>query len=162
MDPEQVLVTVAEVAVTLSALSGIAGVLGPRVGDSAFDQRTRILLRDVAGVGLVAALLALLPLLFDSASQAESLKWRIFSGIAAVFWVVAFMQAVPRLTRLAPFQSAVRWVGPAATLVGMLLFSWNVLSPDSASPNRYAGGLIGLLVVSGSNFVLAVFDPTVD
>ena len=38
-----------------------------------------------------------------------------------------------------------------------VLYGWNVLAPASVSPRRYAGALICLLVVVGSNFILAVF-----
>jgi hypothetical protein len=157
LDPGEVLTSLAEVAVTLAALSGVAGVLGTVDPDSPSDEMRRILLRDVALLGLVAALFAMLPLLLGAEADAEGLVWRLLSAALGAGWVVLFLRVVPKLARLNQARSKVFWVGPAATLVGLSLFSWNVVVPDSFSPNRYAGGLVCLLVVSGGAFLIAVF-----
>ena len=145
--------------VTLAALSGVAGVLGTVGRDSPPSETRRILLRDVAGLGMAAALFAVLPLLLGAEADPEGPVWRLLSAAIGVGWVVLFLRVVPKLARLNPARSNIVWVGPAATLIGLTLFSWNVVVPDSFSPNRYAGGLVCLLVVSGVAFLIAVFSP---
>jgi hypothetical protein len=158
VEHEQLLSTISQVAITLAALSGVAGVLGTRTGGSPLDEATRVLLRDVAAIGLVATLLSLLPPLFER-TPAEGFVWRLLSGLAAAYWVLALRHAVPRLVGLlSRRRSNFFLTGPAATLVGLFLFSWNVIAPDSASPNRYVGALLCLLCVAGTNFIIAVFQ----
>jgi hypothetical protein len=156
MNHELVLVTLAQVSVTLAALSGVAGVFRPQYSDSSKSEGARILLRDVALISLVVGLLAIIPLIVDRDHSHNA--WRWLSGIAILYWVIAFIQTVPKLRRMFSAPKAIGVVGPSSTVVGLLLFLLNVIAPGVLSPNRFAGGLLCLLVVAGSNFVLAVFD----
>ena len=109
-------------------------------------------------VGLVVALLSFLPLLFGADPRVGAVAWRWLSGIAVGYWLLHGAVATMKLQRLS-VSSRRRWVAGVATLLGLVLFSWNVISPDQHSPTRYIGGLLCLLAVAGSNFVVAVFAP---
>ena len=106
-------------------------------------------------MGLVAAFLSFLPPLFGADSGPSAPAWRWLSGIAVAYWVPSSLHATRKLGRSVDIWS--RWVAVVATVVGLVLFAWNVISPDQHSPNRYIGGLLCLLAVAGSNFVVAVY-----
>ena len=159
MDATPLLTTVTQVAVTLATLSGVAGVLGPRSG-SALDEATRVLLRDVAGVGLGVALFSFLPLVFVQATSDDELTWRIFSGIAATYWITTAVLAARTMRSLRLMEqgtSKLVLLAPASTLVGVTLYAWNVLAPSSMSVSRYLGALTCHVAVAGILFVVAVF-----
>ena len=153
--PEELLPIFADISVTLAALSGVAGVIGT-VGDARdVDLRARrVLLRDVAINGLVAALLSLVPLLFEDA-------WRVASAAAALFWLGIFLVS-SRQIRLLERRLRRVWIAPVITALGLALFAWNVVAPDAASPMRYAAGVLCLLGIAGLCFVFAVFVSAPD
>lgn len=151
MNPTQLLPTVAEISVTLATLSGVAGVLGPRSTEASPELEARwVLLRDVAITGFGAALLALLPLLFEK-------SWRPLSGVAAFFWVAIFLFSTRQLALLHPSNLKYAWIGPLITLLGLTLFIANVVAPGRDSPKRYTAALLCMLTIAGILFIFAVF-----
>jgi hypothetical protein len=150
MVSDELLSTVAEISVTLAALSGVTGVLGERGGAPRGPEATRVLLRDVAILGMVAALLAILPLLFGGA-------WRALSAAAAVYWGCAFAYSARQLRLRHHPEVAMTWVGSFVTLIGLGLLVWNVLLPGDGSPVRYTAALLCQLGVAGMAFIYAVF-----
>jgi hypothetical protein len=147
MRPEELLPTIAEIAVTLATLSGVAGVIGPRQSGS---EPSRILLRDVAVIGLVAALFSLLPLLLED-------RWRLLSILAGLVWLTGFLHSARQMQFYRGAERRVVWTGPLVTLVGLTLFGWNALFPDADSPLRYTGGVLCQLGIAGLAFVYVVF-----
>jgi hypothetical protein len=154
MSPEKILPTVAEIAVTLATLSGVAGVLARRAPGTpqGFDA-SRVLLRDVAVSGMFAALFALLPLLLEG-------SWRALSGVAAFVWLGAFAMSARQLRRYEFPDRVQAWAGPLITLLGMILFGWNVVAPDAASPVRYTAGVLCQLGIAGFAFIHVVFTSS--
>jgi len=150
MIPDTLLPTIAQVSVTLAALSGVAGVIRPTGAETHEPVSARFFLREVAILGLAATLLSLLPLVFDD-------SWRVLSAVGAGFWVAMFIFGARRLQlqQLSLLRRA--WPGPAITLVGLALFIWNIVVPSEQSPMRYAAGVLCLLTISAMCFVFALF-----
>lgn len=61
MEHEDLLLTLSEIAVTLAALSGVAGILGARSGETRIAAVEILLLRNVAFIGMVVAAFADVP-----------------------------------------------------------------------------------------------------
>ena len=156
MNPNELLPIVAQISVTLAALSGVAGVIAPASSESIEDQEfRRPLLRDVAINGLFAMMLSLLPFLLED-------NWRLFSTLAAIIWATGFFFVARELRLMEPARLKRTWIGPLITLVGLTLFIWNVVAPDAGSPTRYAAAVLCLLAIASLNFIFAVFVRTLD
>jgi len=154
MQQEDLLMTLAEVAVTLAALSGVAGVLGgrsPGLGRA-------LLLRNVALIGMGTGLFAVLPLLFRGTDVPASSVWRGCSALAGLVWFIAFLVHYPSLKRgLIPVDWAF-WLSLAISINGIGALGWNVASAGPLSSQRYVAALLLWLSIAGLNFVVSVFS----
>ena len=159
MNFELVLATLAQVSVTLAALSGVAGVLGPRLSGVNISEGTQILLRDVAVLSLFVGFLSVLTLIVGHVDSVIVL--RLLSGIAIILWTGALFFSWPKIRHLFKTRSPTHFVGWTSTLVGMSLLLLNVFAPSTWSASRFAGGLLCMLIIAGSNFLIAVFDTDV-
>jgi len=162
VEQEDLLLTLAQIAVTLTALSGVAGILRPRSGEARMTPIEILLLRNVALIGLVVAAFALLPLTFRGSAFSHLAIWRACSALAVACWIAAYgiflRQALAPL-RSGGFSVQVFSLGLAFNVIGIALLAWNLVSPDSASAQRYALGLLCALALAGINFIVTALRP---
>jgi hypothetical protein len=161
MDPREVLLTLAQVGVTLAALSGVAGIIESRRTDLPQHAISIRLLRDVALLGMLAALFAILPPVFvqDAAMNGTGV-WRSLSAIGAIVWVAgygAFLYDALKAVRAGSFSWLDILFGLVPTLFGLGLLGSNVFDPSAASPQRYMLAMICVLAIAGLNFLAGAF-----
>ena len=156
MSIPDLLLTLAEMGVTLAALSAVAGVIGPRRADGRPGLSIR-LLRDVAILGMQAGFFAVLPLIFLGNGPAV---WRWCSAAALVLWVAlyaTFLRDALGPVREGAYSLVEFGSGLAITLLGFGLLASNVFWPSGASTRRYVLALVCMLVLAGGAFVLGAF-----
>lgn len=162
MEHEDVLLTLGEIAVTLAALSGVAGVLGARSGQSQLSGFESLLLRNVALIGMAVAAFALVPLAFRGSTIGASSALRVCSALAACSWLGGYVFSFRRA--LAAQRSGELSVGAFALgfvfhVTAVTLLAWNVVAPDPGSPRRYVLALMCALAIAGINFMVTVLRP---
>ena len=161
MSPYEVLLTLAEVGATLAALSAVAGVIESRRDDAQQNFISTRLLRDVAVLGMSAALFAILPPIFDhNTVPSEIGTLRYCSGAGLILWVcgyVMFLREARKAVRAAAFSRLDTLVGFVITLFGFGLLASNVINPSAASLWRYPLAIVCSLVLAGLNFLAGVF-----
>jgi hypothetical protein len=163
VDHRDLLLTLAQIGITLAALSGLAGIVGARRVESPREQLSIRLLRDVATVGMMATLFALLPLALDDGSATV---WRWSSAAAAVSWIALlaeFARSGGALIRASEPVWKVAWpwlAGPLITLFGTALLTYNAIAPSVSSPQRYALAVLCMLVIAALNFLAGAFAVT--
>jgi hypothetical protein len=161
---EDILLTLAEIAITLAALSGVAGILGARSSQTKVAAFEILLLRNVALIGMAVAVFGILPLTFRGSAINDVVSLRLCSALVVVCWLVGYglflRRAVPAL-RSGEFAAGVFLVGLAFNVVGAALMLWNVASPSSASAQRYVLALMCALALAGINFIITALrlDP---
>jgi len=154
---EDLLMTLAEVAVTLAALSGVAGIVGSRWQDQGLARS--LLLRNVALIGMATALFALLPLVFRGSDVPTSTVWRGCSSLAGLVWFIGYLVHYPSLKRDPTLVDWAFWLALLVSFAGIGAFAWNTFGPSSLSPHRYVLALLLWLSIAGLNFVVSVFSP---
>jgi hypothetical protein len=162
LEQEDVLLTLGEIAVTLAALSGVAGILAARPGDTQLSAFKILLLRNVALIGMIVAALALLPLTFRGSAISSLSALRICSTLAMCCWLGGEALFFPRgraAVRSGEISASAFGLGFALNAVAILLFAYNVLAPTPSSPRRYVLGLMCALAIAGINFLVAVLNP---
>jgi len=161
MSPYEVLLTLAEVGATLAALSAVAGVIESSRNDAQQNPISTRLLRDVAVLGMSAALFAILPPIFDHGTVPNKIgTLRYCSTVALILWVsgyVAFVRQALKAVRAAAFSRLDILVGFVITLFGLGLLASNVVKPSAASFWRYPLAIVCALVLAGLNFLAGVF-----
>jgi hypothetical protein len=162
LEHEDVLLTLGEIAVTLAALSGVAGVLGTRSGQTQLSDFEILLLRNVALIGLAVAAFALLPLTYRGSTIGAFQALRACSALAACSWLGGYAATCRRVftalrSRELSVGTFVLGLGLNATAV--LLLAWNVVAPDPGSPRRYVMALMSVLAIAGINFIVTVLRP---
>ena len=155
---EELLMSLAEIAVTIAALSAVAGAIGKQKEGGPHSRLK--LLRDVALIGLSVALFAILPLLAQEAGAEKYLIWRWFSGLPVLVWISAYLIYTVKLIKDKARINWVFWLGFVLLLVGNGLFITNAIIVKEPSPVLYLGGLISFLSVACLNFIEAVFKIT--
>jgi len=159
---EDVLLTLGEIAVTLAALSGVAGVLAARSGQTHLSAFKVLLLRNVALIGMVAAAFAILPLSFRGSAISNPSAFRLCSALAMCSWLggetLFFRRGLVAL-RSREISATEFWLGFALNATAVTLFAWNTFLPDSTSANRYVLALMCALAIAGINFIVAVLRP---
>lgn len=145
---QDLLLTLAEISVTIAALSAVAGVV-QREGLTAVASG---LLRDVAIIGMLVALFALLPLIFWNEGPNVL---RICSAGAAILWLIGYAFYLRGVFRDRSQISAAFWIGMIITLLGVGLFAFCALS--SVNMTYYTLALLAWLAIAGLNFVASVF-----
>jgi hypothetical protein len=159
---EDILLTLGEIAVTLAALSGVAGVLGSRSGQTPLSDLEILLLRNVALIGMGVAAFALLPLPFRGSPSEASSALRVCSAVAALFWLGGYVLTLRRVLTALRSRELSRGtfvLGLAFNATAVLLLAWNVLTPTQESPRRYVLALMSLLAIAGINFTITVLRP---
>lgn len=157
MAHEDLLLTLAEIAVTLAALSGVAGILRVRPGETQMAPFEIHLLRNVALIGMVVAAFSLLPLTFRGSALGEGAAWRLCSALALAYWSAAyglFLRRAAAPLRSGEFSPGIFSLGLALNVVGATLFGWNALAPGPGSPQRYVLALMCALGLAGINFII--------
>lgn len=160
MDSHELLLTLAEVAVTLAALSAVAGVIESRRAEAQHSRISIRLLRDVAVLGMLAALFAVVPLVFDRDPNNSPQVWRWCSAAALAIWIanyVSFFREAVRAVRTETFSWSGILLGLAITFLGFGLLAYNVLVPSDAAPQRYTLAIVCLLVLAGLDFLAGAF-----
>jgi hypothetical protein len=159
---EDLLLTLAEIAITLAALSGVAGILGARPGDTQISTFERLLLRNVALIGMVVTGFSLVPLTFRGSGVADVTVWRLCSALALACWLAGyalFLRRAGAPLRSGAFPLRVFSLGLALNLAGVVLLGWNVLAPGADAARRYALALMCALALAGINFVITALRP---
>jgi len=163
LEHENLLLTLAQIAVTLAALSGVAGMLGARSGGTRIAAFELLLLRNVALIGMTVAVFATLPVTFQGSEIRPFAAWRLCSGLASSCWLVGyglfFRRAVTPL-RSGEFAPRVFLLGLAFNVAGVVLLAWNVVAPSPSSAQRYVLALMCALALAGINFVITVLRPS--
>jgi len=161
MSPDDVLLSLAQVGVTLAALSGVAGILESRRNDPRQDPISIRLLRDVALLGMLAALFAVLPpVLHQDAAMNGAGPWRFFSATGVILWVplyATFLRDARKAVRSATFSWLDILLGFAIQLIGLGLLISNVVAPSAASSVRYTLAIVTVLVLAGLSFLEGAF-----
>jgi len=159
---EDVLLTLGEIAVTLAALSGVAGVLAARPGQAQFSAFKVLLLRNVALIGMVVAVFAILPLAFRGSPISNPSAFRLCSALAMCSWLggeaLFFRRGLAGL-RSREISASEFWLGFTLNATAVTLLAWNALAPNPTSPHRYVLALMCVLAVAGINFIVAVLRP---
>lgn len=162
MEHKDVLLTLGQIAVTLAALSGVAGVLAARPGQTELSAFKILLLRNVALIGMIVTVFSLLPLAFQGPAVTISGAFRICSVLALLCWLVGNVFFLPRVrTALSAGEISLSALGLAFVLntTAVILFAWNIVVSTTSSPQRYVLGLMCVLSIAGINFIAAVLTP---
>ena len=162
MEYEDVLLTLGQIAVTLAALSGVAGVLAARPGQTELSAFKIVLLRNVALIGMIVTVFALLPLTFQGSEISSSSAIRLCSVLALFCGLGGYAFFLPRgRAALRSGEISAGWfgLGFALNAAAVFLFAWNAVAPTPSSPQRYVLGLVCALSIAGINFIVAVLTP---
>ncbi len=151
---QELLLTLAEISVTVAALSAVAGV----VRHEALSGVSSGLLRDVAVIGMFVALFALLPLIFWN--EASMFSFRICAAGAAFTWLVGYVQylrgALTDPERVTP----AFWIGMLITVLGLALLGFCFFCEDEHTVSSYLLAMLAWLAIAGLNFVTSVFSDS--
>jgi hypothetical protein len=156
---EDVLLTLGEIAVTLAALSGVAGVLGTRSNQTRLSDFEILLLRNVALIGMAVAAFALLPLPFRGSPIEALSALRVCSALAACCWLGGYTFTFRRIftaLRSRELSLGTFLLGLTFHATAVLLLAWNVVAPTEGSPRRYVLALMSVLAIAGINFTVTV------
>lgn len=158
MNAQELLLTLAQIGVTLAGLSGIAGAIHLGHAANSMNLSDR-LLHAVASAAMLAAMIAVVPL--GLLGGADDLVWRYCSVGALVIWAVVYGAYVRTFIRMFRGLRKFEWINIGAglllTLSGLGLLAYNAVAPSVASPQRYAMANICLLVIAGINFFAYTF-----
>jgi len=159
---EDVLLTLGQIAVTLAALSGVAGVIAARPGQTELSAFKIVLLRNVALIGMIVTVFALLPLTLRGSEISSATAFRLCSVLALFCGLGGYAFFLPRgrvAMRSGEISASAFGLGFALNAAAVVLFAWNTVAPTLSSPQRYVLGLICALAIAGINFVVAVLTP---
>ena len=162
MEHEDVLLTLGQIAVTLAALSGVAGVLAARPGQTELSAFKIVLLRNVALIGMVVTVFALLPLTFRGPGISSTSAFRLCSVLALFCGLGGYAFFLPRgreALRSGEISAIAFGLGFALNAAAVVLFAFNVVAPTLSSSQRYVLGLMCALAIAGINFIVAVLTP---
>ena len=151
--------TLAEIAVTIAALSAVAGVVGSETASPRVALRSS-LLRDVARIGLSVGLFCVLPLVFRETSAAPTTVLRGCGALAGVTWLIGYLVYAGRVWRDPAQMNRAFWLGLSITTCGIMFFGSTAVAPGEGSPHRYVLGLLCWLAIAGLNFVSSAFGPS--
>ena len=147
----ELLQTLAEIAVTIAALSAVAGV----VRHEALNAVSVGLLRDVAIIGMLVALFSMLPLIFWD--DETSTPFRLSALGAAVMWLIGYGFYLRGVYEDRSQVTIVFWIGMVITVLGLGLLFACLRSDDTSSVTLYMLGMLSWLAIAGLNFVASVF-----
>lgn len=149
---QELLQTLAEIAVTIAALSAVAGV----VRHEALSSVSAGLLRDVAIIGMLVALFSVLPLIFWN--DETIIAFRLCALGAALMWLLGYCFYLRGVYKDRSQITIVFWIGMAITLLGLGLLFACMRSDDKSNITLYLVGMLSWLAIAGLNFVASVFS----
>lgn len=162
MEHKDVLLTLGQIAVTLAALSGVAGVLAARPGQTDLSAFKIVLLRNVALIGMIVTVFSILPLAFHGPMISSTAAYRLCSILALFCGLGGYAFFLPQgrtALRSGEISASAFALGFALNAVAVVLFAWNAIAPTLSSPQRYVLGLMCALSIAGINFIVAVLTP---
>ena len=148
----ELLELLAQLAVTIAALSAVAGA----TQQSGTTPEANYLLRDVALVGLTVALYAILPLLMLEGGMALELTLKVCGSLAGLCWLTGYCFYLRRIWGESEKFTTAFFVSLVVTILGLVLFASSIFDPRGV---LYVSGLVCLLAIAGMNFISAVFPP---
>jgi len=151
---QELLLTLAEISVTIAALSAVAGV----VKQQALSVVSAGLLRDVAVIGMLVALFAFLPLVFWD--DASSVAFRLCAIGAMVTWLGGYVLYLRGVLRDRSQITSTFWIGMVITVFGIVLLGYCVFSDGQDGITYYLLALLAWLAIAGLNFVASVFSDS--
>lgn len=149
---QDLLLTLAEVSVTIAALSAVAGV----VRNETLSVVSFGLLRDVAVIGMLVALFAFIPLIFWN--EDTVIAFRLSAVGAATTWLVGYAVYLGGVFKDKSQITKTFWVGMAITLLGLFELVLCALSEERAAITFYLIAMIAWLAIAGLNFLASVFS----
>ena len=149
---QELLLTLAEISVTIAALSAVAGV----VQQQALSSVSSGLLRDVAVIGMMVALFALLPLVFWT--NESLIAFRTCAAAAALTWLCGYVIYLRGALKDKTQITTAFWIGMVITLFGICLLVTCMFSEGEAAITTYLLALLTWLAIAGLNFVSSVFS----
>ena len=146
--------------VAVVGFSLVVGILRPKSQD---DEERLFTIRDVAEIGLICAVMSMVPAVVHSYGIRVELVWRMSSAIHLV-WVAFVIPASARRRGFSALLPTVvqHWL-IASLVLGMAslngaLAVTNLVSPSSYSGARYSTCMLLLLAQGGFMFLWAAFD----
>ncbi|MGD8282145.1 MAG: hypothetical protein PVF69_13370, partial [Gemmatimonadota bacterium] len=157
--PEEVLLGLGEVAAAFAGFSGVVAALGSR---SVYDlpEATRFRFANLLIASVAAALFAFIPIVIGQFPFSSSIVWATSSSLLGIFCLVFLVVRWRTGGRIPVGQNgALRmWM---AMLFGSVLVAVSLLQaanaagwPFDRSGGPYAVGVLGLLALSGFQFIL--------
>ncbi len=150
---EDLLELIAQLAITIAALSAVAGATR---GDN-IDRENQYLLRDVALIGMAVALYSVVPLLLDEAGVDGDLIVTACGSLAALCWFAGYIMYVKRIWGDKAHFNRWFFFGMLVTLSGLAALSYAALFGNDIA---YLAGLVFFLSIAGLNFINGVFNLT--
>ena len=141
----------------MAALSGVAGVLAARPGQTELSAFKIVLLRNVALIGMIVTVFALLPLTFQGSEISSSSAIRLCSVLALFCGLGGYAFFLPRgRAALRSGEISAGWfgLGFALNAAAVVLFAWNAVAPTPSSPQRYVLGLMSPYLSQESTLLL--------
>ena len=162
MAGEEVLLTIAEVAIAFAGFSGLVAIFGSRAAGR-WSRSDRYRLALMLETSLAAILFAFLPFSLRYLNVEGSVLWTVSSGGLATFLLVELILVIPRTRRL--YRGSGETLSPTFGLIiaslALLALIVQVLNAAGIGLHRdfgpYLVGLLLLLVVSGIQFVRLLF-----
>jgi hypothetical protein len=154
---EDLLELIAQLAITIAALSAVAGASRSNTSTSTNLER-HFLLRDVALIGMAVALYSVIPLLLDEAGVDSDLTMAACGGLAASAWLIGYALYIKRIWGDKTHFTGQFFLGCILTIGGLASFSWAAVFENEIA---YLCGLVCWLVIASFNFINGVFalDP---
>lgn len=121
MQGEDVLLTIAEIAIAFAGFSGIVVVFSRREGQ--WTGADRVAFWEMISSSLMILMLALLPFLFHHAGLRHPAVWGWCSGLAAAAFVVRGLHSVSNAARAGAFRAGNLFSVGTAFLVGGVLIA---------------------------------------
>ncbi len=119
MQGEDVLLTIAEIAIAFAGFSGIVVVFSRREGE--WTETDRIAFAEMIASSLMILVLALLPFLLHHSGLRHPAVWGWCSALAAAAFVIRGLYAVPRAMRTGSFSGGNLFSVGTAFLIGGFL-----------------------------------------
>lgn len=161
MSPEDVLMSIAEIAIGLAGFSGLVAAFGQRPGQAwKGDQKARIIFLIILSFGMIIS--ALPPYAMSGISDSPALVWGVpmvaystVTNLLLVYWIVLSRRHGYKLQF--PLVSIPIVSGAAVLQVAVLLSGLGVILPYS--PTLFVFGLLSILLF-GANMFLALLHIT--
>ena len=156
---QEFLFTVAQISTAFVGFSTLVRSITPDVDDHHIRQG---LLQDVAVIGFIVLGGSLLPYILSQLHLVEYQIWRMASLTVLTASLVSFLISLRRYQRESGSLLLVPVLGPTVSIANlavvtsfMVMYSWNVISPDQNSGTRHIASLVLELLVASYAFLSA-------